>query len=91
MILKGLPADPELSVMQSRDPESQSQESGWQLGRLSFEEVCYAPNAAAPSFALGFWKRSIALYCDEHIRQGRFDGFYRRIDLRVRQEDIFLH
>jgi hypothetical protein len=91
MILKGLSADPELSVMQSRDPESQSLEPGRQPGRLSLEEICYAPNAAGPSLALGLGQGCIALYCDEYIRQGRFDGFYRRIDQRVRQEDIFLH
>jgi len=90
MILKCLPADPELSMTQARDPEPQSQEPGRQLGRLSFEEICDPPNAAAPSFALGLGQGCIAFYRGEHIRQGRFDGFYRRIDL-VRQEDIFLH
>jgi len=39
MILKGLSADPELSMMQARDPEPQSQEPGRQLRRLSFEEI----------------------------------------------------
>ena len=73
MILKGLSADPELSMMQARDPEPQSQEPGRQAGWVSFEESRDTPNAAAPSFALGFGQRCIALYRNEHIRQGRLN------------------
>ena len=74
VVLEGLAAYPQLSVVQAGDSIAQSPEPGWQLGQISPEELRDPPKAATQGIPRRLWQRRIMLNHGMNIGQGRLEG-----------------
>ena len=74
MVLQGLAADPQLSVVEAGNAIAQGAEPGWQLGQISPEEFRDPPKAATQGIPRRLWQRGIMLNRGVNIGQGRLEG-----------------
>ncbi len=89
MVLKGLAANPQLSVVQPGEAVAHGAEPRRQLGGVSFEELRDPSDGAAPAIPLRLGQRGILLDRGKNIRQGGLE----RLDLsvgRVLEIGVFL-